>query len=95
LTSWHKQFSSKWLGTCHAAMRVRKRLTINDDVRRNEMIAKMTKDGVLQVYAETEAEIYLLKCWIENHKHGNGASFEVKHELEPVEKGRCGVARSV
>ena len=32
------------------------------------MIAKMTKDGVIQVYAETEAEIYMLKCWEKNCK---------------------------
>ena len=40
------------------------------------MIAKMTKDGVLQVYAETEAEIYMLKCWEKNYKEGKGAAFE-------------------
>ena len=40
------------------------------------MIAKMTKEGVLQVYAETEAEIYMLKCWEKNYKDAKGAAFE-------------------
>ena len=59
------------------------------------MIAKMTKEGVLQVYAETEAEIYMLKCWEKNYKDAKGAAFETFAEYEPVEKGRFGVANSV
>ncbi len=50
------------------------------------MIAKMTKDGVLQVYAETEAEIYMLKCWEKNYKEAKGAAFETfaRFEEKPV-----------
>jgi len=50
------------------------------------MIAKMTKDGVLQVYAETEAEIYMLKCWEKNYKDAKGAAFETfaSFEQKPV-----------
>ena len=50
------------------------------------MIAKMTKDGVLQVYAETEAEIYMLKCWEKNYKEAKGAAFETfaRFEQKPV-----------
>ena len=47
------------------------------------MIAKMTKEGVLQVYAETEAEIYMLKCWEKNYKDAKGAAFETFAEYEP------------
>ena len=47
------------------------------------MIAKMTKDGVLQVYAETEAEIYMLKCWEKNYKDAKGAAFETFASFEP------------
>ena len=46
------------------------------------MIAKMTKDGVLQVYAETEAEIYMLKCWEKNYKEAKGAVFETFASFE-------------
>jgi len=50
------------------------------------MIAKMTKEGVLQVYAETEAEIYMLKCWEKNYKEAKGAVFETfaSFEQKPV-----------
>jgi hypothetical protein len=53
------------------------------------MIAKMTEDGLLQVYAENEAEIYMLKCWEINYQECKGAAFETFAELEPVEKLRC------
>ena len=46
------------------------------------MIAKMTKDGVIQVYAETEAEIYMLKCWEKNYTEAKGASFETFASFE-------------
>ena len=46
------------------------------------MIAKMTKDGVIQVYAETEAEIYMLKCWEKNCKESKGAAFETFASFE-------------
>lgn len=54
------------------------------------MIAKMTKEGVLQVYAETETEIYMLKCWEKNYKDAKGAAFETFAEYEPKDRFHSG-----
>lgn len=49
------------------------------------MIAKMTKDGILKIYGETEAEIFMLKCWTELYEQGRGAQFEVHASGAPVD----------
>jgi hypothetical protein len=49
------------------------------------MIAKMTKDGILKIYGETEAEIFMLKCCTELYEQGRGAEFEVHASGAPVE----------